>query len=313
MRGLVYSIITLLLLTPIFLFIAAYLEAEQTRDEQTVLKIRGDEISNYAESISLDVPRILDMTSKRALVAALNYIDVNGTPLDDAQYRVEELMLNRTIYGSNSSFMTSSSLHDWEDRIEAIGTRFGLIANVSVLALEVAPYDSFRLNVSLSIGVNITDAVSSIAVRRAYHEYELLSLEGFEDPLYPLNTNGFIKRTIARAGGPVSGAEAVDNATDLKWYMASSEGPSFLDRMEGRLHVSPRYAAMTANPIGLDSFAGLQEFSGAGIAIDLNKSVVDHMYFNATHYDAWPVDGSNITWMKLDEQHATIYGVALIH
>jgi hypothetical protein len=82
--------------------------------------------------------------------------------------------------------------------------------------------------------------------------------------------------------------------------------------MEGRLHVSERYAAMSANEIGLDSFADLQEISAAGIAVDLNKSAVDHLYFNATHYDAWPVNGSGISWMKLDTGHAAIYGVQLL-
>ncbi|MFH1200226.1 MAG: hypothetical protein V1708_04105, partial [Candidatus Micrarchaeota archaeon] len=135
----------------------------------------------------------------------------------------------------------------------------------------------------------------------------------FEDPLYPLNTNGFVKRVIARANGTVYGAEAVDNATLRKWYVNSSEGPSFLDRMEGRLFVSGYYANMSANQtIGLDSFVNLTEISGAGIAVDSNKTIVDHLYFNGSDYDAWPVNGSAISWMKLDEAHAAIYGVQLI-
>ncbi|MFH1107321.1 MAG: hypothetical protein V1787_05495 [Candidatus Micrarchaeota archaeon] len=312
MRGLVYSVITLLLLVPVFMFLAAYLQMEQSKDEATVLKIRGDEIGNYAESIALDVPRILDMTSKRALIAALNYIDVNGTTLDDAKLRVEELMLNRTIYGSNSSFMTSSSLSDWAERMEAIGLLYALQTNVSVLWLDVLPHDSFALNISLRIGVNITDAIGSVRIRRVYEEYELLPLEGFEDPLYPLNTNGFIKRTIAEADGTVSGPAAVDNATLNKWYMPSEDGPSFLDRMEGRVFLSQRYADMSPYTIGLEGFVSLPEISAAGITVDTNKTVVDHLYFNSTHYDAWPVEDSALGWMKLDDAHAALYGVNLL-
>ncbi|MFH1200424.1 MAG: hypothetical protein V1708_05125 [Candidatus Micrarchaeota archaeon] len=320
MRGLVYSIITLMILLPVFFFVGAYLQSEQTRDEETVLKIRGDEISNYADSISLDVPRILDMTSKRALIAALNYIDVNGTPLNqsplDAKLQVESLMLNGTIYNSTSPFLASSSnsstLNDWAARMAGLGSDYGLSTNITVTSVEVKPHDSFSLNVSLSLAVNITDGISSMAVRRTYAVYEILSLEGFEDPLYPLNTNGFVKRTIARANGTIYGAEAVDNATLSKWYANSSEGPSFLDRMEGRLHVTPEYSAMSANQIGLDGFADLSEISAAGITVDSNKTAVDHLYFNNSDYDAWPVNGSAISWMKLDVEHAIIYGVQLL-
>lgn len=307
-RGILFSVITLIVLAPILLYILVYLDEIRTQDAQVVLKVRGAELANYIESVSQDVPRILDITARLAFVAALNTIDANGTALDDSSLRLRELMLNRTLYGSNSSFMNSSGLNDWTLAMEQLGTRFGLKTNVTILSLAVNQSDAFTLNFSMTVAVNSTDPLTQIRVDRFYLQSALVSVRNFEDPLYPLKTNGFVKRLVT--GGPQpDNVTALDNATALKYYWPSGEGASFLDRMEGRTLLTSKYNVSGVQ--GLESLVDLQEISSLGVAVDTNSSVADFLYFDPTNHSGCPVIASNYSWMKLDAASAAKYNVTL--
>ncbi len=305
-KGVLYSVIAVTVLAPLLFYLVVYLNSLQTQEEHTVLKVRGVELANYMESISLDVPRILDITSKLAFVAALNEIDANGTPLDDARLRLQELMRNGTLYGSNSTFLNSSNLGDWSDRMEQLGTRFGLQTNVTISNLNISLSNSFTLNFSMNVIVNSTDPLTQIRVDRAYFQTALVSVEGFEDPLYPLETNGFVKRIVNRTVLPQN-ISAVNNASLYKLYWSSSEGASFLDRMEGRYYLSAAYNVTGTE--GLESFVDLAEISAVGVSVRTNQSVVDFNYFSPLTIDGCPVVNASYSWFKLDSSSASKYNV----
>lgn len=299
----------IVILAPLLFYVLVYLESVRTQDEHTVLKVRGAELANYMESISLDVPRILDITSKLAFVAALNEIDANGTALDDAQLRLTELMLNSTLYGQNSSFMNGSGLMDWANEMELLGSRFGLQTEIEILDLTVVPADSFTLNFSMTMSVKSLDSLTQIQVDRVYREYALVSVEGFEDPLYPLYTNGFVKRVVNRSNGSIYGIFDVNNASVLRLYGNSSAGASFLDRMEGQLNLSAKYN-VSGNE-GMESFVDLMQLSGVGIPVKTNQTVVDYLYFASTDIDGCTVNNATYGWFKLDVPSALTYGVSV--
>ncbi|MFH1750782.1 MAG: hypothetical protein ABH863_03830 [Candidatus Micrarchaeota archaeon] len=310
-KGIVYSLITLLLVAPLLLFLISYEESVGTRDELASLKIRGMEISNYANSISQDVPRIFSITSRRALISAVNEIDINGTPLDDSQARIIELMYNATIYNRSSAFMNASSLLDWADRMEAQGTRFGFDTNITFLNLDVVPFDSFKLEFSMLLLVNATDLDGIVSFVKVYNESYILPLEGFEDVLYPLNTNGFVKRLIRKANFTVYGSMAVDEAVLQEIYLSSDEGASFLDRMEGKSFLQGKYAALSTNTIGLESIVNLQKIASIGLPLRDNQTAVDYMYFNSSIFQGCDVLNGSYSWLKLDAAHNATYGVPI--
>ncbi|MEK6954569.1 MAG: hypothetical protein AABX01_06160 [Candidatus Micrarchaeota archaeon] len=309
-KGIVYSLITLLLVVPILLYLITYQEAAGSRDELASLKIRGIEISNFANSISQDVPRIFAITSKRALISAVNEIDVDGTALNNSQAGIVELMYNATIYNKSSQFMAGSSLLDWASRMSAQGRRFGFDTNITILYLNVAPYDSFNLQFSLLLFVNATDTDGIVSIVRTYNESYILPLEGMEDVLYPLNTNGFIKRLIKRANFTVYGSWSVDQAITQEVYMGTDDGGSFLDRMEGKNYLQGKYAALSPRVIGLESFVNLQKIAAVGHPTKGNQTIIDHLYFNSSVFGGCDVTNSSYSWFKLDYPHNATYNVS---
>ncbi|MFH0971072.1 MAG: hypothetical protein V1835_00745 [Candidatus Micrarchaeota archaeon] len=311
-KGIIYSLITLILLMPLLFFLVSYLQTSGSRDELSNLKIRGIEISNFANSVSEDVPRILKITAKRALISAINEIDMNGTPLDDAQFRIVELMLNATLNGTNSTFMNGSSLEDWASRMEILGTKYGFSTNITFLYLNVSPYDSFSLEFQMVLFVNATDPDGMVSIMRTYNISYLHSIEGLEDPLYPLSTNGFVKRIVKRSQFNVDNVSNCDIAIANETYMSSNDGASFFDRMENKTVIQPKYSSLSPNTIGLESFANVQRIAQVGVPVKVNQTVVDHLYFNGTAVDGCTVVGSSYSWFRLDLAHNATYNVSTV-
>jgi phosphohistidine swiveling domain-containing protein len=87
------------------------------------------------------------------------------------------------------------------------------------------------------------------------------------------------------------------------YYKPSQTGPSFLDRLEGRLNLSSRY------PIGMETMLNLQEMSSSGLQVNYGYSCVDYMYFSNTtgssirngNYD--PI----FSWLKIDSASKNSY------
>jgi phosphohistidine swiveling domain-containing protein len=94
-----------------------------------------------------------------------------------------------------------------------------------------------------------------------------------------------------------------------KYYKASADGPSFLDRLEGRLNLSTKYR------YGLETFVDLNELASADLGVNYQYSCVDYLYWNNTlgssiRNGGYDTDIPNVfSWLKIDQNHANIYGV----
>ncbi|NIM47570.1 MAG: hypothetical protein GTN40_05450 [Candidatus Aenigmarchaeota archaeon] len=94
------------------------------------------------------------------------------------------------------------------------------------------------------------------------------------------------------------------------YYKSSDKGPSFLDRLEGRLSLSDKY-----NNYGLESFVDLPEISQANLEVDYTLSCVDYEYWKNTTgrsiRNGAPGDPYDpvFNWFKIDLFHQNIYGV----
>ncbi|MFH1442571.1 MAG: hypothetical protein ABIG96_00905, partial [Candidatus Micrarchaeota archaeon] len=192
-----------------------------------------------------------------------------------------------------------------------LGGRYGFNTNITALYLNVTPYDSFNLIFYMLLFINSTDPEGTISIARTYNESYLLSIEGLDDLLYPLSTNGFVKRTISKAYFPVDNSSNVDIAVATEVYLSSVEGGSFMDRMEGEPLLQEKYSSMSPNAIGLEGFVNLQRLSQIGLTIKDNQSDLDFLYFSNMSVLGCNVQNSTYSWLKLDAGNATKYGVTV--
>ena len=339
--GIFYSLMVLSLLAPIVLYIVSYMEAVQTQGEQMTVKFEGIELANYADSIALDVPRVLDIASKRAIVAVIGYVDDNNKGVNDSEGELRHLVLyNNFSNGEDAPIMLNSSFANWINATEGIGADHGFMANITVTNLRINQTDPFTINFTIDIQANITDRVGDMKLFRVYNATTLVSIEGFTDPVFPLNTRGLIERTITRANMTINDSASVSKMINNSWYVNNSEAPAFLERLQGCTWPNDNDPFIGHNctgkypGMGIESFVYFPEMMsrlcevrpgiGTFCPPDLvkpNASMVDHVYFNNTVTPPYYVPGCNVTgvtvgtqdWFRMDNAtvHNNTYGVAL--
>ncbi len=309
MKGIFYSTITVIFIVPVIFFAFVYLDAARTASEGTVTKVIGDKIASFSRSIESDLPRAMDIVAKRSIKANIDYIEKNGMPLDSAEGRISESMVNGTVFGATGS--NNFTITSWAAQLNAKGSDYGFTVNVTVLDINITPLDSYHIAIGTIISVNVTEPASGTILYRVYGTNIPVSIEGQIDPLYMLNTNGLLKRTIQAPNITVYGTSNLDTAVAQAYYMQSDQGPSFLDRLEGRLDISSAYSN-AANIIGLESFVYVPELQANGLTVKPEQNSVDYLYFSSSNQPGQQVSGSAYNWLRLNSVQAATYGVTLV-
>ncbi len=321
--GIFYSLMVLSLLAPIILYITSYMDAVKTQGEQMTVKFEGIELANYADSIALDVPRVLDIASKRAIVAVIDYADTNGQGVTDAEYELKHLILhNNYSDGSDAPIMLNSSFSNWIQATEIIGSNHGFVSDISVGNLTITYVNPFTLDFSIDLYANITDRIGTMRLSRIYTSSTIISIEGFTDPVYPIYTRGLIERGITKANMSINDSISTRYMINNSWYRNNTDAPSFLERMQGCLwpldglnNCTNRYPKM-----GIESFVFFPEmrahFEETDPLLRPNSTMIDHYYFNLTQVEGYNVTGITVDpaiydWFKMDEEHNDTYGVLI--
>jgi len=196
----------------------------------------------------------------------------------------------------------------------------GFDANIEIQKLVVQPYDSFNLEISYKMKVEISDLKTKTNLTKVEDRKILLSIENLEDPLYPLNTYGRIVNTIIKSPHWLNySSEDTSNLLDdlnNSYYHPSLYGASFLDRLEGKYFVQQKY--WKENPIGLESFVNKDKILSAGLPIIVNLTNIDYFYFSNSNVTSYRIANMPENF-RLDNEttiesktHLQIYNVSVI-
>jgi len=307
-RGIFYSTMALLLLLPVVSYVVFYSDIIKIQNEEIVQTIVGNKLVSFSRSLDIDLKKALDIYSRRAVGNAVSYIDFNGSPIDNSNLRLKELILNNSIYGK-AAFL-NSSIYEWRDKMVARGKQLGFSVDINFTSVEFVPYDSFNIMLHSVVAANIT--VQDTHFYRIYNESTVVSVQDYTDPLYTINTNGLVKNVIKKSPFAVTNVTYLDNMTLKRLYISSENGASFFDRLEGRLLASDTYKALSPLTIGLESTVYQPDLLSFGITPKTTQTYVDYLYFNNSAITGYPVNDSSISWLKIDPPHASLYGVSLI-
>ena len=133
--------------------------------------------------------------------------------------------------------------------------------------------NQWSVDIGLDISLDISDKRNTSYWIRNRYLTSTISIVGFEDPLYVVNSRGRVISTIRPtniSNFVVNGK--VDNLLthmNSSFYIAHNDSPSFLMRLEGNLGNSS---------MGIESLVNLEEFQQQGLALK-DRSIVDYIYF----------------------------------
>ena len=120
-----------------------------------------------------------------------------------------------------------------------------------------------------------------------------VSIVGFEDPLYVVNSKGRVTNAIMQTNITqfvVNGnVENLLKHMNKSYYIAHNDSPNFLMRLEGNLGNSSN---------GIESLVNLEKFQQQGLAIK-DRSIVDYIYFGTKSTTNFRVNATP-EWFKID-------------
>jgi len=193
MKGIFYSLMIALFLIS---FLALIIFYSQSQTQNIDINIRANELEYFSKSVEKDLTRFLEIHGKRALISAVSKIVVNGTGLDNAQIRLAELITNGTLYNEPAPLVDTSNLQTWKINISNIASNMGFNVEFKNIEINVTQNDSFNVLFNIKLNVNISDETVSMGILKNVTTSALVSIEGIEDPLYPLKTYGRVVRFI---------------------------------------------------------------------------------------------------------------------
>jgi len=193
-RGQVYSLIALLIILPLLIFLMFFLSSNQSFTSGIYEKIVADQVHDVAKDMENDFVRAMKIAGKRALLAEINQVVLDGVPLTDSITTTKELVLNGTIEGNFNILMHENTLDDWQTSILSIPVGFNI--NLEYENLEIKNQDGFNINMTVDLSIHVSDKHDIAKVEKTIKKSVLVSVEDLEDVMFPLNTDGFVSRTI---------------------------------------------------------------------------------------------------------------------
>ncbi|RLI96185.1 MAG: hypothetical protein DRO99_04955, partial [Candidatus Aenigmatarchaeota archaeon] len=247
-KGQIYSLIAILLTIPIMLFIAYYVTESQNMRYGSLEKVVSDQMHEVETSLENDFEQALEISGKRAFLAATDYAISTSNYLDDAEYRLRELIEHGTMYGNSSFVMYNQTVPDWISKILALDLGFNIDLNYEDVSIR--DLNGFNAKIQSTLIVNISDRFGIASIDKTAVKRSVVSLEGLEDPLFPLNTLGFVSRSLRPYPYPYHALKVVTGQTNI--YSCSGEitfDPSDPDPSEKILVIH--------DALGVSGFAGV--------------------------------------------------------
>lgn len=197
-KGVMFGFIMIFLALTLGTLIAIHKSLILRHRERLYIETRVNDMTNMYESIIRDVDKALDIITRRAISASVSHVIIEGKGLEQADSRIEELVLNGSFSGTPEALMEDATLPDWIGKMEQVGDLKGYDVSLTFHDFKIKPSDSFNLLIESNIYVNITDQQSVASLRRWVEVKKLVSVEDFEDPVYSLSTLGRTSNMIKK-------------------------------------------------------------------------------------------------------------------
>lgn len=297
-RGIFFTSLAIVIIS---LFAVSYALYSNLAPDKTAQK-RVESMNSFVFSIKEDISRQNYISGYRSLLALQSYITGQGGFIPDSKESIREALLNGSIGGLPMPLMEGFKLQDWNDRVSQLGSTLGITVNYTLINVTVKQIDPWNIQIEANITLLVQDKTTPTRWNLTEAIFSDIGIDGFEDPLYLIGTNGTFPHKISRSKteGFVQGTDVSNLSAHLEnsSYIASPDAPSFLERLEGKYSASPN---------GIESLVNLEKLSDQGVALR-DKSVVDHIYFSSANPTTFRIQGMP-DWFKLDSGHLSTYEV----
>ncbi|HDH41349.1 MAG TPA: hypothetical protein ENG12_02955 [Candidatus Altiarchaeales archaeon] len=255
-RGFLFTIATIILIIPLIYLVSFYSGVSETKMEDTIGRIRCDELHYFVEDVRRDMERAATIFGRRAAVNAIEDVIQTGVPLKNYTFQctpqcdvdcgkfiypengseaaIAELVICGTLHGKNVTNMLNNTLPEWIERITEEGELMGFDVNITPFEIKVVPRDAWHFAIIVENNVRVSDREGlCFYTESIMTAISNTSIIGLEDPLHLLENkerkyilnceDPVLPRTMAGCGvngSGVGGGFVVLYRTDIGGNMA---------------------------------------------------------------------------------------------
>ncbi|NCO11107.1 hypothetical protein CO038_01030 [Candidatus Pacearchaeota archaeon CG_4_9_14_0_2_um_filter_39_13] len=295
-RGIFFTILVILIFS---LFLASFTFYSGIKERKTTQK-RVESMNSFLLSVEEDLPRKLFVSGFRSIFILETKIIDSGNYISNPESRMEEMIFNGTLDGESQELMLGATYPEIISSVQERADKINVNLTLGNPVFSVEQEDPWNVKFTLEVDLSMQDKSGLASWSKTETITAYVPVQNFEDPIYVVNTNGLVINKIIRS--PYSVFVSGNDYTNLSlhsensYYIADSDAPSFIDRLQGVISESPN---------GIESLVNLQELSQKGINVQ-DKTVVDHIYFSSSNPSSCFVQGMP-SWFKLDTSHLEVY------
>lgn len=326
-KGIFFTFVAITIMTVIALVFAPPLDTALLKDAQP-LHTRITSIDNYINDLQeAYFETVLRATTHKAILSLIFYMNTTGFYLKDLDSTFRDVMMNGTIKHPPGSLthvridditgkkiMENNTLLNWTSKITNVALDT-LNINASINITNISVIQTKPWNIDSSIRINFTVKSDAARWEKAAVITTTISVEGFHDPYYLVNTNGkytniIKKSTVAFDSWNISLVrEHLRNGTYVHWQ--ASDAPSFLMRFN--------------NSMDNSSCCGIESLVNPNLITpsDQRESYLDYMFWSHVYNDVQnctklynittPSTGTGLwdefNYFKMDINHVTKYNI----
>ena len=297
MRGFVFSIMALLIVSVLVLFTTTD-RAPDLSSRSAVIEVR--EMNAIVSDIESDIDRGLYITSFRALLSQVEYLITTGELLPSTQASFEEAMLNGTIEGTPMNALADADFTIWLEKIEDILGQRGFTFTYEIDSIEQYHTSPAIVTSEVTVRYTLTDSRQRRSYERNVTRTAHVPLEGLEDPLYFVKSLGRLSNVV-RFTNETDLLILIDESANNSLYRFSNNSPSYLMRLEGDFSASDH---------GIESIVNGQRFLNQGVSTYSGRSSIDALYFSGIPHDPRCMSDTP-SWFRLDTDRFSEYDGAI--
>jgi len=297
-RGMVFTLLSIAIVS---LFLISYGFYNITEDRKSV-NDRITTMNNFVFSVEENLVRQLFISGFRMIFLLEKNIIEEGNYIVNINESFDELFYNGSLYQINEVLMDGVTFSGIVGVINEKAKESNVNVSLTNPILTISQETPWNVKFILTTNLFVTDVNNLAYWNKTLTTIAYVPITNFEDPFYIVNTNGLVFNNFNKSKNEsfVQGTDVsnlLDHVTN-SYYISSTSGPSFLDRLEGN---------NIASVNGIESLVYLPDLVTQGIPIE-SKSVVDYIYFSSDNPTSFGVVGMP-SWFRIDDEHVDIYGV----
>lgn len=300
-KGIFFTLLAIIL-SGLFIASFSFYVAYQQSRQMDAIEVRVITMNELIKSVENDLERALYISSFRALLSLSDRISITGSFLNDTQDDFQSMVLEGTITNETEPLMVNQTLVNWSNKIEVLAQQIDVNLHIRIINVTIAHTSPWEMEVRAAVNMSVDDKKETASWQRTSVLSTSIGIDGFEDPVYLIGSNGKIVRIIAPTNTTAWNISALQEHFGANTFVANPDAPNFLQRLEGKLNASIN---------GIETLVDTEELYVYGEDV-LNRSSVDYIYFGSRstkNYKIRNITDDGNPYFQLDEEHLNFYNV----